>query len=122
MKDRATLSSDVQPEYHNRDVTALVEDSETVRLALGAAWDDALACRAMSGYVRPWAAADSQADAEALARQGAATYERVKCVDDGIESVRLARDSREAPRLAEDIAFWRNELAQFRLENQNSCV
>ena len=36
-----TSPQDVLPEYHNREVTALVEDSESVRLALGAAWDDA---------------------------------------------------------------------------------
>jgi len=40
---------DVFPEYHNIEVTSLLEDSESVRLALGAAWDDALSCRAMAG-------------------------------------------------------------------------
>jgi len=38
-------------------------------------------------------------------------YERLKCVDDGIESVRLARDSRDEPNLLDEVAFWRNELA-----------
>ena len=104
-------SLDVLPEYHNREVTALVEDSESVRLALGAAWDDALACRAMSGYLRPWAAAEADEAAEGLVRRGADLYELVKCVDDGIGSARLARDSRDAPELARELKFWRNELA-----------
>lgn len=47
--------NDVLPEYHNQEVTSLAEDCETVRLATGAAWDDALDCRAMAGYLRPWA-------------------------------------------------------------------
>jgi len=101
-------------EYHNREVTALVEDSETVRLALGAAWDDALACRAMSGYLRPWADHASPETAEGIAGRGARLYERVKCVDDGINSVRLVRDARDAkdePQLVSDLKFWGNELA-----------
>jgi len=108
---RAAAPRDVLPECHNLEVTALVEDCETVRLALGAAWDDALACRAVSGYLRPWKKDASQEQAEAVVRRGAALYERVKCVDDGIESVRLARDSRDEPRLQEQVRFWRNELA-----------
>ena len=32
-------------------------------------------------------------------------------MDDGIQSVRLARDSRDEPRLMDDVAFWRKELA-----------
>ena len=102
---------DVLPEYNNAQVTALVEDCESVRLALGAAWDDALACRSFSGYLQPWADNDSHAEAEAIVKRGARMYELVKCIDDGIESVRLARDSRDEPRLLKDVAFWRNELA-----------
>jgi hypothetical protein len=52
------VAADVLPEYHNRQVTALTEDCESVRLALGAAWDDALACRACSGFLRGWASDD----------------------------------------------------------------
>jgi len=110
-RGRITTGHDVVPEYRNREATALVGDSETVRLALGAAWDDALACRAMSGYLRPWRRGDWREEAEAQVRHGTALYELVKCVDDGIESVRLARDSRDEPRLGEEIRFWRNELA-----------
>ncbi|MBM4031397.1 MAG: hypothetical protein FJ291_06370 [Planctomycetes bacterium] len=110
-RGRITTGHDVVPEYRNREATALVEDSETVRLALGAAWDDALACRAMSGYLRPWRQGASREEAEAQVRHATALYELVKCVDDGIESVRLARDSRDEPRLAEEVRFWRNELA-----------
>jgi len=106
--------ADVLPEYHNQEVTALVQDSESLRLALGAAWDDALACRALSGYLRPWTKDDSQEPSEAILRHGAALYERVKCVDDGINSVRLLRDARnpqDEPQLLADLKFWRNELA-----------
>jgi hypothetical protein len=102
---------DVADEYRNRDVTALVEDSESVRLAVGAAWDDALACRAFSGYLAPWTPEARSAEAETVVKNGARIYELVKCVDDGINSVRLARDSRDEPRLMDDVRFWRNELA-----------
>ena len=47
-------SADVLPEYNNQTVTELVEDCEWLRLPVGAAWDDALDCRALSGYARPW--------------------------------------------------------------------
>jgi hypothetical protein len=103
--------ADVLPAHDNRAVTALVEDGESVRLALGAAWDDALACRAFSGYLRGWGEADAQADAERMAKRGTMLFERVSSVDHGIQSVRLERDSRDAVRLAADVAFWRNELA-----------
>lgn len=105
---------DVLDEYHNRKVTALVEDSETTRLALGAAWDDALGCRALADYLRPWRA--DPGDAEAVVRQGSQLYELVKCVDDGINSTRLARDSRDEPRLMKDVAFWQDELALAAIE------
>ena len=105
------VPTDVRAEYNNVPVTALVEDCESVRLALGAAWDDALACRALGGYLQPWANADTQRDAEAVVARGARMYELVKCVDDGINSVRLARDTRDEPRLPDDVTFWRNELA-----------
>jgi hypothetical protein len=114
---RATVlgaDTNILPEYHNREVTSLVEDSESVRLALGAAWDDALSCRAMSGYLRAWSKDDSRDAAEVAVRRGARMYERVKCVDDGINSVRLLRDARDAkfgPQLLADLKFWRNELA-----------
>ena len=65
----------------------------------------------MSGYLRPWTEVDSAEAAETVVRRGATLYERVKCVDDGIGSVRLARDSRDEPRLLDDVVFWRNELA-----------
>ncbi len=102
---------DVLPEYDNLVVTALSEDCETVRLALGGAWDDALSCRALSGYLRPWDRNDWMDRTELLIKRGVALYELVKCVDDGIQSVRLARDSRDAPGLMEECAFWRNELS-----------
>ena len=102
---------DVLPVYHNREVTTLCEDAETLRLALGAAWDDAQACRAYSGYVAPWTTDAPAPDAEVLLQRGTAMYELVKCLDDGVNSVRLARDTRDEPRLTKDIAFWRNELA-----------
>jgi len=106
--------TDVLPEYHNQEVTALVEDCESVRLALGAAWDDAISGRALSGYVVPWKKEDLAPEAEAIIRRGAALYERVKCVDDGINSVRLLRDARnpqDETQLLADLKFWRNELA-----------
>ena len=102
---------DVLPEYQNIPVTALVEDAESLRLALGAAWDDAHACRAESLYLREWTTEDGAKEAEALMKRGAAMYELIKCIDDGTHSVRMARDSRDEPRLSEDIRFWRNELA-----------
>ena len=46
---QAAAPNDILPEYHNTEVTTLTEDSETVRLALGAGWDDALACRSIAG-------------------------------------------------------------------------
>ena len=95
-------------------MTELSEDSESVRMALGAAWDDALACRAYSGYLRPWTEDDSRATTEAIVRSGVCLYECVKCVDDGISSVRLLRDARQAgdeTQLLADAKFWRNELA-----------
>ena len=107
-----TSPMDVRTEYFNVPVTALGEDSESVRMALGAAWDDALACRAMAGYLAPWCeVAAVEIAADALVKRGTRMYELVKCVDHGIESVRLARDSRDEPGLEQDIAFWRNELA-----------
>jgi len=107
----AAATTDVLGEYHNRPVTALVEDSETVRLALGLAWDDALAARALADYLVPGAAdAPSPAETDAMVGRGARMYELVKCIDDGISSVRLSRDSRTAPRLKADLRFWRNEL------------
>ena len=108
---KASGPNDVLPEYNNAQVTQLVEDCESVRLALGAAWDDALACRSLSGYLQPWSGNDSSKEAEAVVKRGARMYELVKCIDDGIESVRLARDSRDEPRLLDDVKFWRNELA-----------
>ena len=102
---------DVLPEYNNLPVTALTEDCESVRLALGAAWDDAMACRALSGYLRPWSKDDSKDAAEAVVKRGTMMYEIVKCIDDGIQSVRLARDSRDEPKLMDDVAFWQNELS-----------
>lgn len=107
----ATSAVDVLPEYHNLEVTALVEDAETVRLGAGVGWDAALACRSYSGYLGPWTDAKVQEDVEKLVKRGVRLYELVKCVDDGIESVRLARDSRDEPRLMEDVGFWKNELA-----------
>jgi len=80
-------------------------------MALGAAWDDALACRELSGYLRPWAADDPRPAAEAMVKRGTRLYELLKCVDDGIQSVRIARDSLDEPALEQDIAFWQNELA-----------
>jgi len=121
-----TSPRDVRDEYFNVPVTALGEDSESVRMALGAAWDDALACRALAGYLQPWSATEwvipcdprvgkghikASEAADALVKRGTRMYELVKCVDHGIESVRLARDSRDEPGLEQDIAFWRNELA-----------
>ena len=107
----AGVPTDVLPEYNNEAATALSEDCESVRLALGAAWDDAMAGRAFSGYLRPWSADDSRDAAETMVKRGTAMYELVKCVDDGIQSVRLARDSRDEPKLADDVAFWLNELS-----------
>ena len=109
----AALPSDILPEHGNRAVTRLCEDAESVRLALGAAWDDALACRAMVGYLAPWQedTALPLPDAEEIVARGARLYERVKGVDDGVSSVRLARDARQPGNLDADIAFWRNELA-----------
>jgi hypothetical protein len=105
-------AADIGREYHNREVTALTEDAETVRLALGLAWEDGFACRALAGYVVPAGDAPAENDAaETVVREGVRLYERTKCVDDGILSVRLSRDSRNAPRLKQDVAFWRNELA-----------
>ncbi len=108
---QAAAPNDILPEYHNTEVTTLTEDSETVRLALGAGWDDALACRSIAGYLTPWTGQKPAEEIDALVKRGTRMYELVKCVDDGIESVRLARDSRDEPRLLEDVAFWRNELA-----------
>ncbi|HUU69865.1 MAG TPA: beta-galactosidase trimerization domain-containing protein [Planctomycetota bacterium] len=114
------VPTDVLPEYNNVPVTALVEDSESVRMAVGAAWDDALACRALAGYLEPWGGTSSayistgmwaQIESDRIVARGARIYELVKCVDDGINSVRFARDTRDEPRLMEDVAFWRNELA-----------
>jgi len=93
----AGVPTDVLPEYNNEAVTALSEDCESVRLALGAGWDDAMAGRAFSGYLRPWSADDSRDAAETMVKRGTAMYELVKCIDDGIQSVRLARDSRDEP-------------------------
>ena len=106
----AGVPADVLPEYNNNAVTELSEDCESVRLALGAAWDDAMACRALGGYLRPWQQDDSRAAAETMVKRGTAMYELVKCVDDGIMSLRLARDSRDEPQLMDEAAFWRNEL------------
>ncbi len=97
---------------YNRVVTLLVEDCESVRLAVGTAWDAALACRALSGYARPWRPATAADPAEALVSRGARLYELVKCVDDGITSVRLARDAGETSNLPAELKFWRNELAR----------
>ena len=107
----ARALQDVLPEYQNTRVTALVEDAETLRLALGAAWDDAQTCRAESLYLRDWTAEHGSDAAEALMKRGAAMYELVKCIDDGTHSVRMSRDSRDAPQLVDDLRFWRNELA-----------
>jgi hypothetical protein len=105
------VAADVLPEYHNWPVTALTEDCESVRLALGAAWDDALACRACSGYLRGWTADDSHHQAEAMARRGTRVFEKLYCVDHGIQGVRFGRDTRDEPGLEDKIRFWRNELA-----------
>jgi hypothetical protein len=110
----AEPKTDVLDEYHNRAVTALAEDCESVRLAVAAAWDDALDARAMSGYLRPWNKDDSQAAAEGIIHRGARLYELLKCVDDGIQSVRLVRDTRDRqdePQLLSDLKCWRNELS-----------
>ena len=122
-----TSPADVRDDYFNVPVTALGEDCESVRMALGAAWDDALACRAMADYLKPWREAEMMVPrvdphegkgnitaaekADMLVKRGTRLYELVKCVDHGIQSVRLARDSRDEPGLEQDIAFWRNELA-----------
>jgi len=113
-----TSPVDVRADYFNQPVTALGEDCESVRMALGAAWDDALACRELSGYLTPWLKQRSRteaillhADAEAMVKRGTRLYELVKCVDDGIQSVRFARDSGDAPGIEQEIVFWRNELA-----------
>ena len=111
-----TSPMDVRDDYFNGPVTALGEDCESVRMALGAAWDDALACRELSGYLLPWVINPKEAHnlpvaAEAKVKRGTRLYELLKCVDDGIQSVRLARDSRDEPALEQEIAFWRNELA-----------
>src|SRR5687768_9457122 len=82
----AALRRDVLPEYHNLEVMALVEDVESVRLATGAAWDDALTCRTFSGYLRAWTKDDSRQQAETIVKRGTSIYELVKCVDDGINS------------------------------------
>ncbi|MFM8984484.1 MAG: beta-galactosidase trimerization domain-containing protein, partial [Planctomycetia bacterium] len=108
------LPGDVRDDHHAAVVTRLGEDAETLRLALGAAWESGLACRASAEYLAGWqgaAAAPRRATAEALLRDSTRMYELVKCIDDGVLSVRLARDSRAAIRLPEDIAFWRNEIA-----------
>ena len=105
--------ADVLDEGHNREVTALAEDCESVRLAIGAAWDDALDGRALSGYLRPWNKDDSKEAVEETIRHGMRLYELLKCVDDGIQSVRLVRDARDPHderQLLSDLKFWRNEL------------
>jgi len=105
------VPADVLPEYQNQAVTALTEDCESVRMALGAAWDDALACRAYSAYLRPWTKDDRRGQAEAIAKRGTKVFEKLYCIDHGIQGVRFGRDTRDEPQLADEVKFWRNELA-----------
>ena len=107
----ADVPSDVRPDYHNKSVTTLSEDCESVRMALGVCWENALLCRTMSGYINPWSSNDFCENAESIIKQGTRLYELMKCVDEGILGVRFARDTRDAPHLEEEISFWRNELA-----------
>lgn len=96
----------------NVAVMELVEDCETVRLALGAAWEDAYDCRVLSDYLAPWEPAEEAGErAEALLRRGAGMYELLCCVDEGIISLKFARDSKRIDKLEPEIDFWRNELA-----------
>ena len=106
------VPTDVIDEDVNLPVMALVEDCETVRLALGAAWEDAYDCRVFGDYLDPWEPDPDAADrAEALLKRGAAMYELVCCIDEGIISLKFARDSKAIGNLEPEIVFWRNELA-----------
>ncbi|MFP4026206.1 MAG: beta-galactosidase trimerization domain-containing protein [Candidatus Brocadiia bacterium] len=110
-----SVPADVLPGNHNLEVTALSEDCESVRMALGASWDDALACRSCAHYLMPWVG-EKQGEA-ALAKanraieRGIQLYELLKSIDGGIQSLRLARDARGDTNLEEQVGFWRNELA-----------
>lgn len=105
------VSSDVLADSDNLLVTALSQDCESVRMALGAALDDGQACRAYAGYLRSWTVEDRRDEAEELLKWGARTFEKLYAIDHGILSVRFARDSRDEPKLQDQVKFWRNELA-----------
>jgi len=107
----ANAPTDVRPDRHNIAVTALSEDCESVRMALGAAWDAAQAARSFAWYLRPWSDQDSTGEAKALIERGAAEFEYMRSIDGGMQSVRLARDSGGEYPIERDVAFWRNELA-----------